>query len=54
MPKKLILDVSESLWKEVLKFKIDNDFKNNNEAVKALIKKGLSNKGFKKMFMKGS
>lgn len=42
MAKKLILDVDEELWKRVLKFKIDKDLKNNNEAVVELIKKGLS------------
>lgn len=41
MPKKLILDIDEELWKEVLKYKIDNDLKNNNEAVVKLIKRGL-------------
>jgi hypothetical protein len=41
MPKKLILDADDDLWKEVLKFKIDNDLNNNNEAVIELIKKGL-------------
>jgi hypothetical protein len=41
MVKKLILDVDEKLWKEVLKYKIDNDLKNNNEAVKKLLEKGL-------------
>lgn len=41
MAKKLILDVEEKLWKEVLKFKIDQDLKNNNEAVNELIEKGL-------------
>jgi hypothetical protein len=41
MSKKLILDVEEELWKEVLKYKIDHDFKNNNEAVISLIKKSL-------------
>jgi len=43
MAKKLILDVEEKLWKKVLKFKIDQDLKNNNEAVIKLIKKGLKN-----------
>ena len=37
------LNVNEDLWKEVLKFKIDNDLKNNNEAVVKLIEKGLKN-----------
>ena len=41
MPKKLILDIDEEIWKEVLKYKIDNDLKNNNEAVVKLIKRGL-------------
>lgn len=41
MAKKLILDVNDVLWKEVLKFKIDQELKNNNEAVIKLIKEGL-------------
>jgi hypothetical protein len=41
MAKKLILDIDEETWKEVLKFKIDGDLANNNEAVVKLIKKGL-------------
>lgn len=41
MPKKLILDIDEETWKAVLKYKIDKSLKNNNEAVAALIKKGL-------------
>lgn len=41
MPKKLILDVDEDTWKEVLKYKIDYGLKNNNEAVIKLIQKGL-------------
>lgn len=41
MPKKLILDIDEDLWKEVLRYKIDNDLKNNNETVVKLIQKGL-------------
>lgn len=45
MAKKLILDVEEKLWKEVLKFKIDRNLKNNNEAVIKLIEKGLKNRG---------
>lgn len=44
MPKKLILDIDEETWKDVLKFKIDQDLKNNNEAVINLIKKGLKSK----------
>lgn len=43
MPKKLILDIDEETWKEVLKYKIDCGAKNNNEAVIKLIKKGLKN-----------
>ena len=42
MPKKLILDIDDRIWKDVLKFKIDNDLKNNNEAVVTLIKRGLN------------
>jgi len=41
MAKKLILDIDEDTWKEVLKYKIDFGLKNNNEAVIKLIKKGL-------------
>jgi hypothetical protein len=41
MPKKIILDCDDKLWKEVLKFKIDLDLKNNNQAVVKLIEKGL-------------
>jgi len=41
MAKKLILNADEKLWKEVLKYKIDNNLKNNNEAVIKLIEKGL-------------
>ena len=38
-----MLDVKdEKLWKEVWKYKIDGDFKNINEAVVDLIKKGIS------------
>ena len=44
MAKKLILDTDEKLWKDVLKFKIDKGFKNNNEAVVELIKRGLKKK----------
>ena len=39
MAKKLILDIDEETWKEVLKYKIDKGLKNNNEAVVKLIKK---------------
>jgi hypothetical protein len=41
MAKKLILDVDNELWKEVLKYKIDKELKTNNDAVIELIKKGL-------------
>ena len=41
MAKKLILDIDENTWKEVLKYKIDKSMKNNNDAVVDLIKKGL-------------
>lgn len=41
MAKKLILDCDDKLWREVLKYKIDYGFKNNNEAVVKLIQKGL-------------
>ena len=44
MPKKLILDIDEETWKEVLKYKIDRAIKNNNEAVVILVRKGLKNK----------
>ncbi len=41
MPKKMILEADNELWKDVLKFKIDKNLKNNNEAVIELIKIGL-------------
>ena len=41
MAKKLILDIDEKTWKEVLKFKIDGNFPNNNKAVVELVKTGL-------------
>jgi len=41
MAKKLILDIDEETWKEVLKYKIDNSMKNNNTAVVKLVKIGL-------------
>lgn len=44
MAKKLILDIDEETWKEVLKYKIDFDLANNNEAVVRLIRKGLKSK----------
>ncbi len=43
MVKKLILDTDNKMWNKVLKYKIDKGFKNNNEAVLDLIKKGLEN-----------
>jgi len=45
MTKKLILDTDNKIWNKVLKYKIDNNFKNNNEAVIDLIKKGLNQDG---------
>ena len=42
MAKKLILDSDNALWKKVLKHKIDMGFKNMNEAVLDLIKRGLN------------
>ncbi len=39
--KKLIFDCSEELWDEVLKYKIDHNFRTANEAVIDLVKKGL-------------
>lgn len=44
MAKKLILDIDEETWKQVLKYKIDANLNNNNEAVIQLIKKGLKQK----------
>jgi len=44
MPRKLLLDVDNETWKKVQKLKIDQDFKNNNETVVYLIKKGLREK----------
>ena len=41
MAKKLILDCNDKLWNEVLKYRIDQSLKNNNEAVVKLIEKGL-------------
>ncbi|NJO18469.1 MAG: hypothetical protein HC877_22870 [Thioploca sp.] len=45
MTKKLILDTDDKIWNKVLKYKIDNNLKNNNEAVIDLIKKGLKQDG---------
>ena len=44
MAKKLILDIDEETWKQVLKFKIDSNLNNNNEAVVRLIRKALKDK----------
>ncbi len=41
MPKKLILDIDDATWKDVLRYKIEYDLKNNNETVVRLIKKAL-------------
>ena len=41
MAKKLILDIDDKIWREVLKYKIDYGLKNNNEAVVKLIQKAL-------------
>lgn len=38
---KLQLKTTDKFWKKVLRHKIDYDFKDNNEAVLDLIKKGL-------------
>ena len=45
MAKKLILDVEDDIWKEVLKYRIDHYLNNNNEAVVKLIKVGLKKGG---------
>lgn len=42
MAKKLIFDCDEDLWNRVLKYKIDSGSANNNEAMRRLVKKGLS------------
>lgn len=44
MPKKLVLDIDNATWKEVQKYRIDGDLKNNNEAVVKLIKAALKTK----------
>ena len=44
MAKKLLLNSDDELWNKVLKYRIDKGFKNNNEAVIDLIKKGLKSK----------
>ena len=43
MPKKLVLDCDDNTWKKVLKYKIDMELPNNNEAVVKLIKNALRN-----------
>jgi hypothetical protein len=43
MSKKLALDCDDELWNLVLKFKIDNHLKKNNDAVLMLLKRGLKN-----------
>jgi hypothetical protein len=50
MPKKLVLDIDEDTWGEVLKYKIDSKgkLKLNNDAVVELIRKGLNIKNDKK------
>ena len=45
MAKKLILDIDEDTWREVLKFKIDQGLRKNNDAVVQLIKQGLDKEG---------
>lgn len=44
MPRKLVLNIDNETWKQVLHYKIDHNSKNNNEAVIELIKKGLLEK----------
>ena len=44
MPKKHTIDADDDLWSQVLKHKIDSKFKNINEAVLDLLKKGLKHK----------
>jgi hypothetical protein len=39
-----LITMHTEIWKEVIKFKIDADLANNNEAVVKLIKKGLKSK----------
>ena len=38
---KLDVEIDEKTWKEVQKYKIDNDIPNNNETVIELIKRAL-------------
>lgn len=42
MVKKLVLDIDEDTWGEVLKYKIDAKLKLNNDSAVELIKKGLN------------
>ncbi|MGD1837637.1 MAG: hypothetical protein ACPKPY_06220 [Nitrososphaeraceae archaeon] len=44
MAKKHILDIDEETWKEVLKYKIDHNYPNNNAVLINLIRKGLKKK----------
>ena len=48
MAKKMILDVEEKLWKEVLKMKIDLGLKNNNETVVKLLREAIKRKRMRK------
>jgi hypothetical protein len=41
MPKKIILDIPDLLWKDVKREKLELDLPNLNEAVRKLIIKGL-------------
>ncbi len=41
---KIIFRCEDEFWNDVLKYRIDKGFKNNNEAVRDLIKKGLKSK----------
>ena len=41
MAKKLILDIDDNIWKDVLKYRIDYGLKNNNETVIKLIEIAL-------------
>ena len=42
MVKKLVLDIDEDTWREVLKYKLDAKLNLNNDSAVALIKKGLN------------
>jgi hypothetical protein len=41
MVKKHVIDTSESLWKRVLMYKLEKDFKDVNSAVLSLLEIGL-------------